>query len=446
MRLNPLNRLLVVALLFSEVGSAFSQTRSSNANFEFKGRYIVAISDADMLASAYIDGHLGPVEGSDALAVIRLDKPVRDLKAVPLGVSNSVTGPPSAVAVSPDGRYAIVVETRGQRPPGKADPLLSDLPLGKAIFVIDLVNPDQPRIVQRIEGPERPQSVAFNADGSLVAIAAYPSTPTQKPLVLYRFSGGKLADATFPDVPGWAPGDQLNGAEFHPKANTLAILNATKPSLSFAKVVEAGGKLSLTAWGNPVGVEKQPFQVRFTPDARFVVLNCMYFGADASATATLPASVLSVRVAGSTRTDGSPVHQIVSRVLAGNYAEGIALSPDGRWIATANLEQSSQPLDKPEQGFFSSVSLIRFDPQLGLLDKVGTYAFDGILPESVVFDNSSRFLAVTTFDHYDEQKPGGSIDFWRLAGDAFDPKRIELVRTGYSVPVTRGIHSMVIVR
>ena len=92
------------------------------------------------------------------------------------------------------------------------------------------------------------------------------------------------------------------------------------------------------------------------------------------------------------------------------------------------------------------MTLIRFDPRSGLLERVGIYAFDGILPESVAFDNSSRFLAVATFDHFDEKRTGGSIDFWRITGDSFDPKRTELVKTSYSVPVTRGVHSMVIVQ
>ena len=34
--------------------------------------------------------------------------------------SNSVAGPPTAVAVTPDGRYALVVETFKPRPPGDA--------------------------------------------------------------------------------------------------------------------------------------------------------------------------------------------------------------------------------------------------------------------------------------------------------------------------------------
>ena len=54
--------------------------------------------------------------------MIRLDKPVRDLKAVEVGVSNAVTGPPSVDEVSSDGRYAVVIEMRGQRPTGKINP------------------------------------------------------------------------------------------------------------------------------------------------------------------------------------------------------------------------------------------------------------------------------------------------------------------------------------
>ena len=371
---------LLTLLLLYNVGIAMGQSRSSDANFDFKGRYIVAVSDADMVPSAYIDGHLGPVAGSDALSVIRLNKPVSDLKAVEIGVSNSVTGPPSVVAVTPDGRYAVVIETRGQRPVGKADPLLKDLPAGKAVTVIDLSDPDRPTIQQRIDGPEAAQSVTISADGSLVAIVYKPPNPAQPPLTLYRLAGGKLTDPTTPDVPGWVAGERLNGAVFHPRQNTLAVLNATKATLSFVKLVEGGGKLSLSAWGNPVAVDKQPFQVVFTPDGRYAVTNAMYYGNDVSGANSVPASVLSVRLATDTATGEAVVHQIVDRVLSGVLSEGLAISPDGRWLATANLEQSSYPLTSPRQGFFASVSLIRMDPQSGLLDRVGTYAFDGILP------------------------------------------------------------------
>lgn len=448
MPINRLRQLLFIVLLLGNFGFTLGQSRpqpgTSGANFEFKGRYIVSVSDADMIPSAYIDGNLGPAEGQDALSVIRLDKPVRDLKAVEIGVSNSVTGPPSVVDVSPDGRYAVVIETRGQRPAGKVTPKLSDLPLGKAITVIDLSDPDRPKLGQRIDGPERAQSVAFNADGSLVVVVAQSPNAAQAPLTLFRFANGKLSDPTTPDLPGWVAGDRLNGAIFHPRQNTLAVLNSTKATLFFVNVTDTGGKLGLSGWGNPVQVDRQPFKVVFSPDGRYAITNAMYYGPDISGTSSVPASVLSVRLAADTAT--RPVHQIVDRVVSGVLSEGLAISPNGWWLATANLEQSSYPLNSPQQGFFASVTLIRFDPQSGLLEQVGIYAFDGILPESLAFDNTSRFLAVATFDHFDEKRPGGSIDFWRITGDSFDPKRTELVRTGHSVPVTRGVHTMVMVR
>lgn len=419
--------------------AAIGQPRPLTANPDFKGRYIVAVSDADMVASAYLDGHLGPTQGQDALSVIRLDKPLASLKVTQIGVSNSVTGPPSSVAVSPDGRYAVVIETRGIRPSGKPDPLFSDLPVGKLITVIDLSDADHPRQVQRLDGPEGPLSVTFSPDGTRVAITCQPQDTRQSPLVVYRFAQGQLVDPTFPAIPGHATGDVFNGLVFHPSGNELVLLNATRSTLSFFKFNNQGNQFTLTPWGNSVPVDPTPFKAQFTPNGRFVVVNAMYPG-------SVRGSVTAVGLAIDTAANGSPAHRIVSRALAGVLPEGLTMSPDGNWIVTTNLEQSTQPFDKAEQGFYASLTLLRLDSKSGFLERVGDYAFDGILPESVVFDNSSRYLAVATFDHYDGRKPGGSIDFWRLTGDYFNPSRIELVKTDYSIPVTRGVHSMVIVR
>lgn len=108
-------------------------------------------------------------------------------------------------------------------------------------------------------------------------------------------------------------------------------------------------------------------------------------------------SVTSVSISTNTANDGSPIHQIVSRVLAGVLPEGLTISPDAQWIVTTSLEQSTQPFDNPKQGFFSSLTLIHLNAGSGLLERVGDFAFDGILPESVVFDNTSRFIAVAAF-------------------------------------------------
>ncbi len=435
----PFVILLLFAIISSFLNTTFGQNNFSKPIFDFKGRYIIAVSDADMVASAYLDGQLGAIEGKDALSIIRLDGPVNDLKAVTIEASNSVTGPPSSVTVSPDGRYAIVIETRGQRPINKPNALLSDLPSGKLITVIDLLHPDHPKTAQQIQGAERPLSVAFNGNSSLVAITYASKNKGQHPLVLYQFANGKLTNPSFPIIPDYNDGDVLNEAVFHPAGNVLVLLNATKSVLSFLKINQSQNVISLTKWGNPVLVDKEPFKACFTPNGHFLVVNAMYPG-------SVRGSVTSIGIAIENASDSTPNHQIVSRVLAGVLPEGLAMSPDGQWIVTTNLEQSYQPFTDPKQGFFSSLTLIRLNPETGFLDRIGDFSFDGILPEAAVFDNSSKFIAVATFDHYDEKKQGGSIDFWRLTSDYFDPTRVELVKTNYSIPVTRGIHSMVIVR
>ena len=430
-------------------GVALAQPRPSVPWFDFKGRFLVTVSDADMLPSAYIDGKLGPVDGADALSVVRLDRPDRALRATEIPVSNSVTGPPASVAVTPDGRYAVVIEVRGPRP-AKANPMLSDLASGRTISVVDLGDPDRPRVVQRLQGLERPSSVSINFDGSLVAVS-YEAEGAGKttPLTIYRLSNGKLSNPITPAVSDWKPGESISDVEWHPRENTLALLNVNRPSISFVRVAEQDGQLRATPYGNAVKVEKGPFLVCWTPDGRHILCNSSYAAIDGISDlpgASLRGSVQSVRLASSAAPDGSPLHQIASRADTGPIPEGLSISPDGRYALTTNLEQSAFAPDDPKQGFFSSLTLLRLDSATGALERAGTYAFDGVLCEAAVFDNSSRFIASLNFTFFDPNRKGGSIDFWRIAGDFADPKRTELVKMDFRIPVTRGAHSMVIVR
>jgi len=155
-------------------------------------------------------------------------------------------------------------------------------------------------------------------------------------------------------------------------------------------------------------------------------------------------SVVSIRLAAGTQPDGSPRHALVSRAMTGVSPEGLAVSPNGRYVVTTNLERSYLPYDDDRITRFSSVSLLTLDPQTGQLNHVADYPFDGILPEAAAFDASSQYLAVTSYDHFDDRIQGGSIDFWRLASDPLNPQPM-LVQTRYSIPVTRGVHSMVFV-
>src|SRR5882724_815116 len=74
---------VVLAVCFLVTHAAQAQSAST---LDFKGRLLISVSDADMVASAYSDGDLGPVDGQDALSVIPLGKPPSDWRAFEIGV------------------------------------------------------------------------------------------------------------------------------------------------------------------------------------------------------------------------------------------------------------------------------------------------------------------------------------------------------------------------
>ncbi|KAH0421091.1 hypothetical protein CcaCcLH18_13631 [Colletotrichum camelliae] len=310
---------------------------------------------------------------------------------------------------------------------------MSELPSSRKITVIDLIDLDRPVVVDTVEGFLQPSTVSGNAAGDLVAVThTLSGSGVDKPVALYRFEQGKLSLLSTPAIPDWPFGNLLMDAAFHPELDILALTDYSQPRLTLVKVIQQGSEIKLERWGNSVKLETAPYTAKFTSDGRHVLSNAMYVGPDIEAPR---GTVSSIRLDASQDENGNPQHSIVSRSEVGVMPERLAVSPDGLWAVTANLERSTPSLDSPSQGFFSSLSLLRVDPVNGTLSTVGTYTFDGILPEGVVFDSSSRYVASTTFDQYDGRIPGGSIDIWRISGDHADPTRVELVKTSVSVPV-----------
>ena len=410
----------------------------------FKAKYLICVSDADMVPSAYSNDLLGPVEGFDALSIVTLNGHPFEWKATAINVSNSVTGPPAVLSITPDGRYAIVVETLKQRKESGDVKKLSELKPGSLITVIDISN-GTPKAVQKIDAPGIPLTISINADGTLVAVTLQPQGVGEKtPLVLYRFANGKLSTPTIPEIPDWKNGDVLYDASFHPKENTLVLVNQTGRELSFLRVSDTPS-IAIENWGNKLPIDRGPFIARFSPDGRFVFVCGSYTGAD-SPVPYAKGGVSAFRYTDSKKGDGTPIHMMVSRAPAGLIPEGFAVSPDGQFIVTTNLENSPRAFDDPKFRPYTSISLLKFDAQSGIITHIDDYPFEGLLSESVIFDNTSRMIAVTNYSHADQTLKGGTIDFWRIENDPSLPNRFFLVKTRNSIQVNRGVHNLDIVR
>lgn len=433
-------RVSFLGLFLALCTSAAAETRLKSAPLDFRGRALVAISDADMLASAYVDGQLGPREGHDALSVVPLDRDPREAGIFGIEVSNSVAGPPSAIAATADGRYAFVVETFRQRPENAI--AFRELQLGSQLTVIDLTDLRAPRKVHSIEAGTRPTSVSVNPSGDLVAVVFHPADGRQ--LALIPFKDGRLSTPIYTGLPGIAKELESPHVEWHPSGRFLAVTLFGRNEVLFYAVQREAGSIVVRPWGNPVQVGKYPMMGRFTPDGRHFVNVNLYWGRDVDGfwVAAPRGDVTVTRFDG---TDGEPAHRVVSRAETGVSPEGIAISPDGQYVVTTNLERSYLPYTDTRITWYSSLTLLSLDSVSGRIVSHGEFFYEGILPEAAAFDASGKYVAVANFDHFDEATPGGSIDFWRIANDITSngPK---LVKTSHSLTVARGPHSLILIR
>ncbi|MEM6973040.1 MAG: hypothetical protein AAF577_09570 [Pseudomonadota bacterium] len=402
----------------------------------FQGGTLVAISDGDMLASTYVNGRLGAQESADTLMVATVSPDLRDLSLATVEVSNSVAGAPTAVAVTPDGRFAVVSESFGQRGPDATG--FRDLPIGALLTLVDISDTASPTVVQRLDVGTRPEGLSLSPAGDMVAVAMHPADG--RGIAFVPLTDGRLGAPSYAAVPGTEAGDRLSHVEWHPSGEFVAITDVNRAIVRFARVVRGDEGVTLEVWGNPVLTSKYPFMGRFTPDGRHFLTGNLYWGSDVVGiwTEAPTGDVTAIRFAAEPGETG-PRHFLVGRAGTGISPEGIAISPDGQWIVTTNLEVSYAPSDDPRHTPFSSLTLIRIARETGRLTTVGTYAFDGILPEAAVWDASSSFVAVVTYDQLDPQTPGGAIDFWRLV-TAPSPM---LVKQRQSLPTPHGPHSMV---
>ena len=114
---------------------------------------------------------------------------------------------------------------------------------------------------------------------------------------------------------------------------------------------------------------------RFTPDGRHFIVNNLYWGSDVEGTWTEApkGSINSIRLAAGTREDGTPRHALISRSQTGVSPEGLAISPDGRYVVTTNLERSYLPYDDDRITWYSSLTLATLDPETGQLNHIADY-------------------------------------------------------------------------
>lgn len=427
------------------IGSAAAQgVQEFPRYFGFQGRYLAVLSDADMVASAYLDGQLGPRELGmrDTLSLIPLDAGPAGMRPVEVAVSNAVTAWPSNLAITPDGRFAFVTEV--DEPPPAGATRREELRPGRRVSVVDLRDPSAPRVIQTVELQGRTHAATLTPDGRTLAVNT-ADDPRGDVFLFAVGEDGRLGEPAAIRLPGAvAPARHV---EFSPDGRFLA---ATFPAVHEARFFRlargADGRPALEAWGEPIVTGKFAGVGHWTPNGRhFLVTNLYWFGGAADRYVGAQASTIAAIAFDATgEAAGRPQHVMVGMGPVGASAEEFVISPDGRRVVSLNMENSFLAPSDSRLTFFSSLTLLDLEPATGRLTPLHTLPFEGILPEGITFDGSGRHLAVANFAQFNPQRPGArtTVSFFRLV----EGPRPMLVQMDVSVPVMRGAHIVKLIR
>ena len=423
----------LVIVLFLNIADVEPQ-KSEPINLQ--GEYLAIVSDGDFFASTYVDSQLTPLDPRyrDTLTIVPL--PLGS-ETVSLEVSNSVNAPPEVLVLSPDGKTAFVIEYLGQR--NDDTRTREDIRPGRWLTMVNLSNPSQPQISDRLKLAQFPEAVDLDPNGKWLAITTDSGEAEVLQLVpVYESSLGNPVSITLENlgIPN-AEGD-LNASyvEWHPNGRYLALNLYRQNRIVFFEFTEdkTTREVSLKPWGEPVNVDADPYSGCFTPDGKYYLTANWKrnFNAD-SLEGRLPTESSTISVIRL----GDNSHRVITTVKSDRSSEGIAVSPDGKLVATANMRDTALPQDSSRFTRHASVSLFSFDASTGQLTKVGDFLFEGVLPEGISFDATGEHLIVATFEYLDSDR--GGLEVWRVKREL----NLDLQYAG-RIDVPHGSHQVIV--
>lgn len=407
----------------------------------FEGRFL-ALSDADMTATAYADGKLEPFEGAeDRLVLFEAGRGVASLSA-----PNSVISWPQVVDVTPDGRHAVVVETRGAAPPGIAEmeTVYADFPEGRRLTLFAITDgalSERAAIeviglnLQSVEvhggaGDRNWLAIASEEDGAELRIATIDG------------AGRLTAQAAIDLAPPYRDDDaerRIRTLHVSPDGTTLAVNVANRRIQFYRLVMNRGGwPIAAEPVGAPVDVGVRLAVGRWTPDSRFFLVTDVNAYDSNLAMLTQRGGQVHVILPPDDTTQG----RVVDSARVGRFAEGLEISDDGRRVASIAMERTYLPnwpvlAAWPKRRAYTLV-LLALDPETGTLTELDRIRQAGVLPEDVIFDETGQNLAVAVFHRRKgPDRYRGFVDFFRITAD----DRLE--SQGVAQPVMRGVHDLV---
>ncbi len=307
------------------------------------------------------------------------------------GIANSVLGPPTNVAITPDQTLALVASSMVVAP---GDPT-QQIP-DRVIHVIDLTT-DPPRKIGECEAGLQPSGMSIAPAGDL-ALVANRADGTVSVLTI---AGKRVHHHA-----------QIRIGTETSKVSHVAITPdgrralASKQEDNKVAVLEIDGR-DVRFTGRDITVGVKPYSLDISADGKVAIVANGGGGdtGDVSSAAVIDLTLTPPRV--------------VNHVCLGLGPEQLVLSPDGRLAAVMLMNGSSEKKDSPFRSEHGLVRLFRRDGiHLMVVDEQPV----GAIPEGVTFTSDGRYLL--TQNYVDR-----TISVFRVAGET-------LRKVGDDIPVS----------
>ncbi len=312
--------------------------------------------------------------GKDSVSIVDIGTNPESPRIVAnLPLMNSIYGPPTNLAITPDERLALIANSMNWVQEGTAWKPVPD----NKLYVIDL-RARPPRHVATVEVGKQPSGLSINSRGDLALIA----NRADKSISVLAIQGMdvKVIDT----VP---MGEQVAHVVFTPDGRRA--LTVKFPAHKVAMLLVDGQKVAYDKYDMPVGL--WPYNVDVTPNGKLALT------ADNGAGGSSDGHVDTVSVID---LEANPP-RVIDRVVVGDAPEGLAISPTGQ-IAVAILLRGSSGTGVTKSSWFynkgGSVVVLKIAGKT--VTKVGEVVVGG-LPEGVVFSPDGKYLYVGNYTDSD---------------------------------------------
>jgi DNA-binding beta-propeller fold protein YncE len=337
-----------------------------------QAQYLIVGNDEKLI---FKDGKpvLSP-PGKDTVSIIDISDPVNPRIVANLSLENSIIGPPTNIEITPDNKLALVANSIDVVKDGDN---WKNTPDNK-VYVVDLTA-SPPAVITTLQVGKQPSGIAINRAGNLALVA----NRADNSVTVLSISGKNVSIAgTVALAPPDAPAQQPSAVAITPDGKHALVAKALANKVALLDI--DGTTVSYKGYDMVTGLF--PYNVQVTADGKLALVN---HNGNAG---TADGQVSTMGVIDLTLDPPREVDQVV----VGDGPEGMAVSPTSGYAVTLLTNGSGNSV--PDNAFFrhDHAIAVLLESDGKTVHKVGQTDV-GTLAEGIAFSPDGRYVYVANW-------------------------------------------------